>query len=329
MHEFAAPQSPIDVQSPVGATLVMPTAGEQLRLMHVHAHPDDESSKGAASTARYVAEGVHVCVVSCTGGERGDILNPAVDTPEVLANLPQVRRDEMARAAEVLGVEHHWLGFIDSGYPQPNDEGVTPPLPDDCFALVPLEVSAPPLVKLIRQQRPHVLTTYDENGGYPHPDHIRCHDVAMAAAAAAADPTYAPELGQAWQVLKIYYHAGFHYTRVKAIHDAAVASGAESPYAEWLEGWDHSGDREVTTSVACDLEHFHVRDEALKAHATQIDPQRWFVVPTHVQHQVWSTEEYELARTWVPATLPETDLFAGLRHTGTDSNAVETAEVVR
>src|SRR6478609_8754639 len=140
----------------------------ELRLMAVHAHPDDESSKGAATTARYSAEGARVMVVSLTGGERGDILNPAMDLPEVHGRIHEVRRDEMAKAAEILGVEHHWLGYEDSGLPEGDP---LPPLPEGCFALVPLDGPVEKLVRVIREFRPHVLTTYDENGGYPHPDH--------------------------------------------------------------------------------------------------------------------------------------------------------------
>ena len=86
--------------------------------MHVHAHPDDESSKGAASTAKYVAEGVDVHVVTCTGGERGSILNPKMDRPDILANITEVRRQEMERARDILGVRQDWLGFVDSGWPE-------------------------------------------------------------------------------------------------------------------------------------------------------------------------------------------------------------------
>ena len=146
--------------------------------MAVHAHPDDESSKGAATMARYADEGARVMVVSLTGGERGDILNPAMDLPEIHGRMTEVRRDEMARAAAILGVEHEWLGFVDSGLPEGDP---LPPLPEGCFALVPLVESTERLVRVIREFRPHVMTTYDENGGYPHPDHIRCHQVSMAA----------------------------------------------------------------------------------------------------------------------------------------------------
>ena len=167
---------------------------EKLRLMAVHAHPDDESSKGAATMAKYVADGYEVMVVTCTGGERGDILNPALDRPEVLENMHEFRRKEMAKAAEILGVRHKWLGFVDSGLPEGDP---LPPLPDGCFAVVPLDESVPPLVEAIREFRPHVVLTYDENGGYPHPDHIRCHEVSVAAFDAAGDPDRYPGGGRA------------------------------------------------------------------------------------------------------------------------------------
>ncbi|SHG54803.1 mycothiol conjugate amidase Mca [Streptoalloteichus hindustanus] len=286
---------------------------EKLRLMTVHAHPDDESSKGAATTARYVAEGHEVMVVTCTGGERGSVLNPAMERPEVLADLAAVRRGEMARAAEILGVRHHWLGFVDSGLPEGDP---LPPLPEDCFALVPLEESTEALVRVMREFRPHVVITYDENGGYPHPDHIRCHEVSVAAFDAAGDPDRFPGVGDPWQPLKLYYSHGFSRAKLTTFHEALEARGIESPYGEWLGRWDP--DRadvleRVTTRVEC-ADYFEQRDEALKAHATQIDPNsRWFAVPREVEREVWPTEEYELVRSLVDTTLPEDDLFAGVR----------------
>ncbi|GAA1260972.1 mycothiol conjugate amidase Mca [Saccharothrix xinjiangensis] len=285
---------------------------EKLRLMAVHAHPDDESSKGAATMARYVAEGHEVMVVTCTGGEAGSVLNPAMDRPEVLENMSAIRRGEMARAAEILGVQHRWLGFVDSGLPEGDP---LPPLPEGCFALTPLEESTPPLVQVIREFRPHVIITYDENGGYPHPDHIRCHEVSVAAFDAAGDPDSYPGLGEPWQPLKLYYSHGFSRAKLMAFHEALLAADLESPYAEWLAGWgDDRPDvmERVTTRVEC-ADWFVVRDEALKAHATQIDPEsRWFAVPLEMQREVWPTEEYELARSLVDSTLPEDDLFAGI-----------------
>src|SRR5674476_1333272 len=153
--------------------------------MAVHAHPDDESSKGAATMAKYVADGVDVLVVSCTDGERGDVLNPALkNDPEILRNLPEVRRREMARAQQILGVEHTWLGFVDSGL---REGDPLPPLPEGCFALEPVEVTTEALVRVIRDFDPDVITTYAEHGDYPRPDHIMCHTVSMSAFDAASD----------------------------------------------------------------------------------------------------------------------------------------------
>ena len=288
---------------------------ERLRLMTVHAHPDDESSKGAATCARYVAEGVEVMVVTCTGGEAGSILNPAMDRPEVLADMVGVRRGEMARAAEILGVRHHWLGFVDSGLPEGDPK---PPLPEGCFALQPLDVPTEALVREIRAFRPHVVVTYDENGGYPHPDHIRCHEVSMAAFDAAGDPDRFAAAGEPWQPLKLYYSHGFSKTRVLAFHEAMLELGLESPYAEWLEKWDDSrpdNAARVTTRIVCG-DWFGVRDDALRAHATQVDPDGfWFHVPLDLQQKVWPTEDFELVRSMVDSPVPESDLFAGIRET--------------
>ena len=272
-----------------------------LRLMHVHAHPDDEASKGAASTAKYVAEGVRVKVVTCTGGERGDVLNPGLEIDP--QHLAEIRREEMARAAQILGVEHAWLGFVDSGFPEGDPP---PPLPDGCFAALDLDEATAPLVEQILEFRPHVITTYDENGGYPHPDHIRTHEVTMAAVAQAAP---------LWQVSKVYYHQTFHKRKVLALHQAAVERGLESPYAHWIDDLLERPDdsRRVTTRVRC-AEYFEVRDAALKAHATQIDPSgHWFALPADVAREVWPTEDFELALSVLPFDGPEDDLFSGLR----------------
>jgi len=285
------------------------TTGEPLRLMAIHAHPDDESSKGAATTAKYVDEGIEVMVVSCTGGERGDVLNAQAQELVDLHGIHEVRQMEMAEAARILGVRHEWLGFMDSGF----TEGE--PLPEDAFALVPLEVSVPPLVKLIREFRPQVVTTYDENGGYPHPDHIQTHVITMAAITAAADPLMHQESGSAHQVQKVYYNQQFHKARVLALHNLLLEQEIESPYVEWLENWEDKPEdvERITTSVEC-ATYFPIRDAALKAHATQIEPDgRWFLVSTQLQQSAWPTEEFQLASSLVPTTLPESDLFAGLR----------------
>lgn len=287
---------------------------EQLRLMAVHAHPDDESSKGAATMARYVAEGVSVLVVTCTGGERGSVLNPKLDRPEVWDNITEIRRQEMAAARAILGVDQAWLGFVDSGLPEGDP---LPPLPEGCFARQDVQTAADPLVRLMREFRPHVVTTYDENGGYPHPDHVMCHKVSVAAFDAAGDADRYPDAGPPWQPLKLYYHMTFSKGRVLALHNAMIEAGLESPYEEWIARWDESpdaGDR-ITTRVPCS-DYFPVRDDALRAHATQVDPDgRWFHVPMEIQRRVWPTEDYQLVKSLVGEITTEDDLFAGVRPT--------------
>jgi mycothiol S-conjugate amidase len=283
-----------------------------LRLMAVHAHPDDESSKGAATLARYVAEGVDVMVVTCTGGERGDVLNAAAQADVDERGLAAVRQDEMAAAAAVLGVRHAWLGFADSGYPEGDPP---PPLPAGCFADLPVSETVEPLVRLIRGFRPQVVTTYDEKGGYPHPDHVRTHATTMAAIDAAADPARFPGLGPAWQVQKVYYNQQFSKARVEALHLAMIDADLDSPYHDWLKNWEDRPDdaNRITTRIDA-AGWFEVRDRALICHRTQIDPESmWFAVPLEFQRRVWPTEDFELARSLVQTSLPEDDLFAGLR----------------
>ena len=285
---------------------------EQLRLVCVHAHPDDESSKGAATMARYVREGIDVLVVTLTDGSRGSVLNPALDNPETRANITEIRAREMDTARDILGVRQVFMGWEDSGLPEGDP---LPPLPDGCFATGDLEAQTAALVELFRKERPHVVTTYDEKGGYPHPDHIRCHEVTVAAFDAAGDPQRFPEAGEPWQPLKLYYNFTFHKARLVALNDALVEAGMESPYAEWLENWEDKPEDQdrVTTRVSCG-EYFGTRDAALVAHATQVDPNgRWFHVPLDMQQRVWPTEDFQLARTHVESDLPEDDLFAGIR----------------
>jgi mycothiol S-conjugate amidase len=280
--------------------------------MAVHAHPDDESSKGAATMARYARAGAQVLVATLTGGERGSILNPAMDRPEIKADIGRIRREEMARAREILGVDQRFLGFTDSGLPEGDPK---PPLPEGCFALVPLEESTGTLVELVREFRPHVLITYDENGGYPHPDHIRCHDVSVAAFEAAGDPERYPDRGEPWQPLKLYYSHGFSRAKILKIHEALLARGQKSPYEEWLANWTDDRpdpDDRVTTRVEC-ADYFEVRNRALLAHRTQIDPEsRWFAIDPELERDLWPHEDYELARSLVDTTLPEDDLFTGI-----------------
>src|SRR4051812_24422765 len=154
-----------------------------------------------------------------------------MDRPDVIARLAEIRGEEMERARQIIGVRQEWLGFLDSGLPEGEPP---PPLPEDCFAVQPLEVASRPLVELVRRERPHVILTYDEQGGYPHPDHVMTHKISIEAFEAAGDPERYSDAGEPWQPLKLYCHLTFHKQRVQAIHDAAVMLGLDSPYAEWL-----------------------------------------------------------------------------------------------
>jgi mycothiol S-conjugate amidase len=306
---------------------------EQLCLLTVHAHPDDEASKGAATVALYHDQGVRTVLVCCTGGEEGDILNPAMDTPEVRADLPAIRMGELAAAAAAIGYDEVvLLGFRDSGMPDlPANEN------PECFARVPLDEAAGRLVEVIRRERPQVIVTYDEDqSGYPHPDHLRVHEISMAAFEAAADPAAYPEAGPPWQPLKLYY-VGFSGERIMALHAKFVELGLESPFDEgWLER-ARTQQRVYTTRI--DVSGYgDVRRNALLAHATQIDPESpfWFGLPPEVARTVHPIDEYVLARTApavagatapaqsspdVPTPAPgrtegpewEDDLFAGVR----------------
>ena len=265
--------------------------------------------------ARYAAEGARVLVATLTGGEAGSILNPAMDKPEIRENISEVRREEMEKARQILGVEQQFMGFVDSGLPEGDP---LPPLPEGSFALQPLEQAAEPLVRAIREFRPHVMTTYDESGGYPHPDHIMTHKVSMEAFRAAADPKRYPDAGEPWQVLKVYYNAGMRRKRFDVMEKAMLAKGLESPFGEFRKRWANARpwpELVATTQVPC-ADHFETRDQALIAHATQIDPNSfWFACPREIEQEVWPHEEFHLVWSMVPVELPEDDLFGGIRGT--------------
>lgn len=281
------------------------------RLLAVHAHPDDESSKGAATYAHYSNTGADVMIVSCTGGERGDIQNEGMDARAMAdRDMGGLRRIEMERARVIMGVQHRWLGYLDSGLPENDD-----PVPANSFAVVPLEHSAEPLVRIIREFRPQVVHTYDESGGYPHPDHIRTHAVAVYAIEAAADPARYPHTGPAWIVQKVYYDRIFNADRLNAVYDRLIATEPESERTTQmgeLKEWMGERVSVTTTHIDCG-EYFGVRDDALKAHASQVAPDsRFFFWPNDLQREVWPFEDFELARSEVEFTLPESDLFSGI-----------------
>jgi len=288
-------------------------------LLTIHAHPDDEASKGAGSVARYHAEGVHAVLVCCTGGEEGEILNPALDTPEVHRDLAAVRRQELDRATVIIGYDEVvMLGYRDSGMAD-SEANANP----ECFAAAPIEEATERLVAVIRRCRPQVMVIYgDDQSGYPHPDHLRVHDAGLAAFRAAGDPEQFPEAGEAYQPAKLYYtvHSA---ARFLAIHEKFEELGLESPFDEvWRERLD-SMPEDVPTTVIDIAGHTDVRRLALLAHATQVDPESkfWFGLPPEVMGTIQPHDDYRLALVGEPDGtvsayewdgVVETDLFAGV-----------------
>lgn len=282
-----------------------------LRLIAVHAHPDDESSKGAATYAHYVDQGVEVLVVSCTGGERGDVLNELVSRdPKSRRDLAGLRRDEMARARDILGFAHTWLGYEDSGLPEEGD-----PIPAGSFADIPVEVSAEALVRVVRSFRPHVMVTYNEQGGYPHPDHIRCHEISRLAWEVSGDAESYPDAGPAWTVKKLYYESIFNSDRLQKMYETVREREPASPLVEQLEqiiGRFKQRPSDATARVEVGR-FFERRDEALRAHASQVPPDSaFFFWPNELQREAWPFEDYRLAASRVATSEFEADLFQGI-----------------
>lgn len=280
-----------------------------LRLLSVHAHPDDEASKGAATVARYVGEGAQATLVCCTGGEAGEILNPAMDRPEVVERLAEVRLEELEASVAAIGYQELlMLGYRDSGMPDSPENA-----DERCFARAPLGEAVGRLVAIIRRTRPQVIITYgDDQQGYPHPDHLRVHDISIAAWDAAGDSEQYPDAGEAWTPQKLYYSA-WARARFVALHQGFLDAGLESPFDQkWFDRPSH--DDRITSRV--DISgHYAARSGALRAHATQIDPASpfWFGLPDDVVAKLYPWEDYQLAASRVESTLPEDDLFAGLR----------------
>jgi mycothiol S-conjugate amidase len=293
----------------------VPGPPDPLCLLCVHAHPDDEASKGAPTVARYHAEGVRTVLVCCTGGEEGDILNPAMDTPEVRADIGRVRRAELAAATTVIGYDQTvLLGYRDSG--MPDTEANARP---DSFARAPFDEAVGRLVEVIRRERPQVLVTYGaDHAGYPHPDHIRVHEISVAAFGSAGDPDRFPEAGPPHAPAKLYYSV-WPAERFRQTHAKFGELGLESPFDDrWLERLTR--DEPSTTTV--DVRGYtDVRGRALLAHATQVDPGSpfWFGLPPEVLRDIHPVDEYFLASSRVGPSgtddpgLTEDDLFAGVR----------------
>ncbi len=273
-------------------------------IVALHAHPDDESSKGAATIARYRDLGTRAVLVTATGGEAGEILNPDAETAAACTDLATVRRSELREAAGIIGYDDLvMLGYRDSGMPG-SDDNRHP----DAFINAPFDEILERLVAIVRCERPHVILGYDDHEWYPHPDHLRIHDLSAAVFNAAADPARFPDTGDPWAADRLYAPV-FSLRRLHALSDAMVSRGLESPFSRWIEhiGPDAVDPPLTTIDVGPYVER--ARD-ALRAHRTQIDPDGpWFQVPLDVVLSVYPYEDFELLASRDGADPVGTDLL--------------------
>ncbi len=286
------------------------------RLLFVHAHPDDEASKGAATAARYVDAGDEVVLVTCTGGEAGEVLNDK-HPPVAPDDLAAVREKELADAVRIIGFRRsELLGFPDSGFPDdPTD--VDP----SSFAGRDLDEVSRPLAALLRRERPHVVVTYPPDGGYPHPDHIRVHDATMRAVELAADPDADGVEGTAWDVPRTVFMAHFSIARMEAMGAVYAGRGLDNPMADWLERSRTAPARDADRAPECRIDvtdWLDRRDDALRAHVTQVDPDgQWFAVPRDIEVEAFPWDTY-VVLAGTPFPDGATDLFDGLGVTADD-----------
>ncbi len=295
---------------------------ERLTLLTVHAHPDDEASKGAPTLARAHAEGIYTVLVCCTGGEEGDLQNPTLREPglpfhgltpeEERAKVAAMRSGELAESARIIGFDEVvMLGYRDSGMPEsPANEH------PESFHQADADEAAGRLVAVVRRTRPQVVITYnDDQQGYPHPDHLKVHDISVLAFDRAGDPDWYPEAGEPYQPLKLYYST-WSLARIRAIHEALIRRDGKSPFDDrWFDRPDT--DHRITTRI--DVGEFQwARSAALKAHASQVDPTEgfWFALDDTELAELYPWEDWILARSLVgpiPDGDTERDLFEGVR----------------
>ncbi len=295
-------------------------SGQRRCLLIVHAHPDDESEAGGATVARYHHEGVRTVLVCCTDGGSGRVLNPEFGPVGDRTNIVQIRRQELKEAAAIVGYDDVvMLDYPDSGSVTLSEEERSP----RCFARTPLEGPLRRVVALIRRVQPQVVITYaDDQRAYPHPDHLRAHELGVRAFDMAGDPGAFPDAGPPWQPLKLYYFVTSREHR-RSVNDKYVALGMDAPFtAREGAGLQGRGDPELAPAQArvttlIDVAPFaHKWIEGMRAHRCQIKPalaQTLSIDPGAVP-DVYGTEEYILARDLTTedhgACLAETDLFA-------------------
>ena len=309
MPDHLGPESPPPPQAQLASR----------RLLLVHAHPDDECISTGAVMAKYVDEGAGVTLVTCTLGEEGEVLVPELAhlASHELDQLGSHRQDELAAAMRVLGVtDHRLLGgpgrFRDSGMvgTAPNDRS-------EAFWRADLLEAANHLVSIIRDVRPQVLVTYDDFGGYGHPDHIQAHRVSMYAVLLAEAPTYRRDLGEPWRIDKVYWTA-FPRSIVRAGIEAMRAAGETTGFAEMdPDDLPFAVDDELVTTAVAAPDHLQRKMDALREHATQVSVDGgFFALADNVGAQAFATEYFRLVRGEragpFDADGREVDLFAGV-----------------
>jgi N-acetyl-1-D-myo-inositol-2-amino-2-deoxy-alpha-D-glucopyranoside deacetylase/mycothiol S-conjugate amidase len=275
-------------------------------LLAVHAHPDDECISTGGILAKYAAEGVRTVLVTCTDGAVGEISDPALATPE---NLAEVRAGELDEALQILGVGRSVrLGYRDSGM-----AGTADNENPASFHQASFDDAVERVVRVVREEQPQVIVTYDERGGYGHPDHIRAHQVAVAAFEAAGDSGRYVSAGPAWTPAKLYY-AVVARSAFIGFAERMRAAGVELPFQDQIDAGEEPpfgvADERVTTQVDVSA-YAKTKRAALAAHRTQMGPEAWFMrLPEEIFDETFGRETFQ--RVAGPGDTPETDLFSGL-----------------
>jgi mycothiol conjugate amidase Mca len=283
---------------------------EPLTLMIVHAHPDDEAIGTGGTFVHYAKQGVRTVLVTCTLGEEGEIVDAELDTPANKVRLAELRHEELLRAVQHLGIQYlEILPYRDSGMAgTPSNEH------PESFAQAHLNEATERLVGLVRQYRPQVLVTYNEQGGYGHPDHINAHKITVAAFDTAGDASKYPHAGQPWTPLKLYYISFRRALWLKTwatMRERGLPTPMDDPD---FDPGRYVDDPRITTTL--DIKPYLLQKvAALRAHRTQIRPDwLWLGVPEDVREELLYTEHFILVKSRVPiAEREEDDLFAGLR----------------
>jgi mycothiol conjugate amidase Mca len=305
-----------------------------LTIMTVHAHPDDEVVFTGGVLVAYAERGIRTVLVTATMGEEGEMHDPDLDAEEVRDRLGEVRRGELERAVEILGItDFRYLGYRDSGM-----AGTESNAREDNFHNVDMEEAAARLVRLVREYKPEVLVTYDEFGAYGHPDHIKCNKITHLAYERAGDPDYLPGEGEPWQPLKLYY-TGWNDETWKRVREMMLERGLSWPWDEQEaekkdDDPEHQSTEEGVTEQLQEVieepkqpayvpppitaridvrDTFEKKRAAMQVHRTQFSPEGLFkTMPEDIARLAFSEEVYSLVASRVGDRKDEADLFEGL-----------------